>query len=123
MHVWEAAGTAGYGADASAGHELSCARLDGASGSGCLRGTASSIGGGAVVGAAVGASAFRGIAGDGAAGALALLLDGHGLEHGLRLRGGRVDGEDHSLAAVARLCTVEPLFELSVIEHKGPDTP
>lgn len=118
VHGWEAAGTAGYGAYAGTGHKLSCTRLDGASGSGCFRGTAGSIGsggcvcGGTIIGAAVGASAFRGIASDGAAGALALLLDGHGLEYGLRLCGGRVDGEDHSLAAVARLCTVEPLIEI-----------
>lgn len=124
VHVWEAAGTAGYGAHTGAGHKLSCARLDGASGIGCLRCTAGSVRSGgaivrAVVGAAVGSSAVRGITGDGAAGALALLLDGHGLEYGLRLRGGRVDGEDHALAAVAHLCTVEPLIEMSVMESGG----
>lgn len=47
-------------------------------------------------------------AGDAGAGAGAVLGDGHGLEHGLGLSGGGVDGEGHALAAVALLLAVEP---------------
>lgn len=47
-------------------------------------------------------------AGDGGRLAATVLLDGHLLEHGVSLFGGRVDGEYHALAAVTLLAAVEP---------------
>lgn len=46
--------------------------------------------------------------GDGGGVAAAVLLDGHGLEHGVGALSGGVDGEDHALAAVRALGAVEP---------------
>lgn len=48
------------------------------------------------------------VTGDGAAGEVALLLDGERLEHGVRLGCRGVDGEDHALSAVVALTAVEP---------------
>lgn len=75
------------------------ARGDGASGRGRRAGSGSTASGG---------SSSRSTTGDGAAATLALLANGEGLEHGVRLLGGGVDGEDHALSAVGALTAVEP---------------
>lgn len=51
-------------------------------------------------------------AGDGSGRASAVLSNGHLLELSLGLLSGRVDGEDHALAAVAGLSAVEPWISM-----------
>ena len=48
---------------------------------------------------------------DGAAATVAALINGQRLEHGVGLVSGRVDGEDHALAAVVGLTAVEPFSQ------------
>ncbi len=64
-------------------------------------------GGGAGTGSRVRVRRGR-VAGDGGPGARAGLLDGVGLELGVGLGVGRVDGEDHAAAAVVALAAEEP---------------
>lgn len=55
-----------------------------------------------------GRSSGSGTAGDATVGAGAILRNSLGLELSMGLLGGRVDGEDHALAAVVSLLAVEP---------------
>lgn len=62
---------------------------------------------GGTAGTSVGVSVGR-VASDGTTRALAVLLDGKRLELCVRLLGGGVDAEDHTVAAVVALAAVEP---------------
>lgn len=52
-----------------------------------------------------------GASGNGRAFTTTVLLDSHCLEHGLRLFGGGVDGEDHALTAMTLLLAVKPCIQ------------
>jgi len=113
----EATSTAGDRAHAGAGLESTRAGLDGARGGTGLAGAAAAVDHtrGGWLALLAGGAAGRGVAGDGAAGALALLRDSQGLELGLGLFGGGIDGEYHALTTVASLCAVEPCCSLSKV--------
>lgn len=98
-------GSAGNSANALAAGDASGSRGDisRSSSHGGRSGRSSSHGSSSAVAASSG-----GASGEGSTSAGAVLGDGEGLEHGLGLFGGRVDGEDHALSAVALLSAVEP---------------
>lgn len=101
------------------------ARVRGARGASARRSDTTSGRGGRGSGTGTGSSRRRSVgvgggavARDGAAGAGAVLLNGLGLELGVRLRGGGVDAEDHAGAAVVALAAVEPWSRKRLVGDK-----
>src|SRR3569833_659190 len=104
------AGCAGgfRGQRAEGGSQSRLGRRDAHRRLGASAGAGASAGTGAGAGAGASAGAAAAVAGDGAARPGSVLGDGHGLEHGLGLLLGGVDGEGHALTTVAILTAVEP---------------